>query len=191
MLQIHIHIEAPAELTVTANLNSSGDYKMKSKSSDDFLYSFKVQHLPPIVLTCLLPKSYPSHLPPYFTISVHWLDPIRISNLCPMLDSIWMEQPGQEVIYHWIEWLRNPCLSFLGVDKEIMLGPYDKKRTGDRRAVSGSVSPDIDVPSLRSYNDEQCHESFCKNLHECCICYDEYPGNFQSLLKETLLCFYC
>lgn len=144
---------------------------------DDFSYSFKVQYLPPIVLTCLLPRSYPSHLPPYFTISVQWLHSARISDLCSQLDSIWKEQEGQEVIYQWAEWLQNFSLSYLGFDKEIMLGPYGIGNTGERRAVSGSVSPDVDVPFIRSYNEEKFHENFLKTLHECLICFSEYAGN--------------
>jgi len=185
--QIHIHIEVPAEFTVTAKLYSLGDCNGKSGSSDEFSYSFEVQYLPPIVLTCLLPKSYPSHLPPYFTISVQWLDSTSISHLCSMLDSIWTEQPGLEVIYQWADWLQNYSLSFLGIDKDIILGPCVTKHKKDRRAISGSVSLEVDVPSLRSYNAEQCHENFCKNLHECCICCDEYAGNFQSFPKFTLI----
>ncbi|KAJ6946776.1 E3 ubiquitin-protein ligase RNF14 isoform X1 [Populus alba x Populus x berolinensis] len=190
--QIHIHIEVPAEFTVTAKLYSLGDCNGKSDSSDEFSYSFEVQYLPPIVLTCLLPKSYPSHLPPYFTISVQWLDSTSISHLCSMLDSIWTEQPGLEVIYQWADWLQNHSLSFLGIDKDIIVGPCVTKHKKDRRAISGSVSLEVDVPSLRSYNAEQCHENFCKNLHECCICCDEYAGSdFIRLPCQHFFCSKC
>nr|XP_034901777.1 E3 ubiquitin-protein ligase RNF14 isoform X1 [Populus alba] len=190
--QIHIHIEVPAEFTVTAKLYSLGDCNGKSDSSDEFSYSFEVQYLPPIVLTCLLPKSYPSHLPPYFTISVQWLDSTSISHLCSMLDSIWTEQPGLEVIYQWADWLQNYSLSFLGIDKDIIVGPCVTKHKEDRRAISGSVSLEVDVPSLRSYNAEQCHENFCKNLHECCICCEEYAGSdFIRLPCQHFFCSKC
>ena len=178
-LQVHVHIEAPNGITVTTKLNSSGDLKTTDNNMDDFSYSFQVQYLPPIVLTCLLPKSYPSHLPPYFTITVQWLDSAKIANLCSMLDSIWNEQPGQEVLYQWVEWLNSSSLFSLGFEKEITLGPYGKKLAMDRRAVSGSVSPDIDVPFIRSYNAERLHENFQQNIHECCICFSEYAGKFQ------------
>ncbi|KAK9275243.1 hypothetical protein L1049_022505 [Liquidambar formosana] len=190
--QIHIHCEAPSELTISAKLNLSGDLRAKSGGRDEFSYSFKIQHLPPIVLTCLLPKSYPSHLPPYFTIYVPWLDSVRISNLCSMLDSKWMEQPGQEVIYHWVEWLQNSSLSHLGLDEEIILGPYGTRHTGDRRAVSGSVSPDVDIPSMKNYNDEKFHENFLQNFHECCICFSEYAGSeFIRLPCQHFFCCIC
>ncbi|CAI0470998.1 unnamed protein product, partial [Linum tenue] len=58
----------------------------------------------------------------------------------------------------------------------IILGPYGIKPTGDRRAVSESISPDSDIPLLMRYNDEQVRESFLNNLHECCICFSEHPG---------------
>ncbi|KAF3449386.1 hypothetical protein FNV43_RR10114 [Rhamnella rubrinervis] len=190
--QIHIHIELPNEITVTAKLNSSGDLKPKSESSDSFSYSFKVQYLSPIVLTCLLPKSYPSHQPPHFTLSVPWLDSLRISNLCSIMDSIWMEEQGQEVIYQWIEWLHSSSLSHLGFDTEITLGPYGVRNTEDRRAVSECVSPDVDIPYIRSYNDERLHENFQKNFHECGICFSEYAGNeFVRLPCLHFFCFKC
>ncbi|KAL5794540.1 hypothetical protein ACOSP7_003134 [Xanthoceras sorbifolium] len=190
--QIHIDIEAPDELSVTAKLNSSGDLKTRSEDSDEFVYSFKVQYVPPIVLTCLLPKSYPSHLPPRFTICVRWLDSAKVSKLCSMLDSIWVNQPGQEVIYQWVEGLHNSSFEYLGFDKEIMLGPYNITQTGDRRAISGSVSPDVDISALRHYNDERCHENFLKNLHQCCICFSEYAGtDFVRLPCQHFFCWKC
>ncbi|ONI05957.1 hypothetical protein PRUPE_5G031400 [Prunus persica] len=190
--QIHIHIEAPGEIAVTTKLNSSSDLKTRSDGSDEFSYSFKAQHLPPIMLTCLLPKSYPSHLPPYFTISVQWVHSSKISHLCSELDSIWREQPGQEVIYQWVEWLQNSSLSHLGFDKEIILGPYGVRDAGDRRAVTGSVSPDVDIPFIRSYNDDRLHENFHKNLHECCICFSEFAGTeFVRLPCQHFFCWKC
>lgn len=174
-LQIHIHIEVPNELTVSVNLKTSA-LETQNDDSPEFLYSFKVEHLPPIILTCLLPKSYPSHLPPQFTISVQWLKSAKISHLCHMLDSIWNEQSGQEVIYQWVDWLQSSSLSHLQFDQEIKLSPYNERDIGDRRAISGSVSPDIDISSLKRYNDEQRHENFRKNIHECCICAGEFPG---------------
>ncbi|PON39659.1 E3 ubiquitin ligase RBR family [Trema orientale] len=61
-----------------------------------------------------------------------------------------------------------------------------------RRAVSGSVSPHIDVPSIRSYNDERLHENFQQNNHECCICFSEYAGTeFISLPCQHFFCQIC
>lgn len=174
------------EIAITAKLNSTKEHKTKNSNSNDFLYSFKVQYLPPIILTCLLPKSYPSHQPPLFIISVKWLDSIRISSLCSKLDSIWTEQQGQEVIYQWVEWLHGSSLSHLGVDREITLGPYGMKHVGDERAVSGAVSLDFDIPSLRSYNNERNHENFLKELHECCICFSVYAGKILFLLDRII-----
>lgn len=188
-MQIHIHIEAPGEIAVSTKLNSSIDLKTARSSSDDFSYSFTVQHLPPIMLTCLLPKSYPSHRQPYFTISVQWLDSIKISNLCSMLDSLWMDQQGHEVIYQWVEWLQSSSLSHLGFDKEITLGPYGVRDAGDRRALTGSVSPDADIPFLRSYNNDRLHEHFRNSLHECCICFSEYAGKSQNFLDPVSIEF--
>lgn len=93
-----------------------------------------------------------------------------------MLDSIWNEQSGQEVIYQWAEWLQSSSLSHLQFDQEIKLSAFDERHTVDRRAISGSVSPDVDIPLLKSYDDEQRHENFRKNIHECCICAGEFPG---------------
>jgi E3 ubiquitin-protein ligase RNF14 len=170
------------EIGITAKVNSVNEVETISGNSDDFLYSFKVQYLPPIVLTCLLPKSYPSHQPPIFTISVKWLESAKILSLCSMLDSIWTEQQGQEVIYQWVEWLHSSSLSHLGFDEEIRLGPYGTNRVADARVVSGIGCIDADIPFLQSYNNERRHQNFLKELHECCICYSEYPGNFQFML---------
>ncbi|OIW10678.1 hypothetical protein TanjilG_16050 [Lupinus angustifolius] len=190
--QIHINIEVLGEIAITAKMNSSNELETVSKNLDDFLYSFKVKYLPPIVLTCLLPKSYPSHQPPIFTISVQWLESSKISSLCSTLDSIWEEQEGQEVIYQWVEWLHNSSLSHLGFDKEIKLGPYGVNHVRDDRVVSGTSSPDFDIPLLQNYNNQKHHESFLKELHQCQICFSEYAGTeFRQLPCKHFFCLKC
>ncbi|WZY94392.1 hypothetical protein YC2023_066721 [Brassica napus] len=183
------YFQATSEHTISAKLCLQAD---SSKESDDFLYTFQAQHLPPIVLTCLLPNAYPSHLPPYYLISVQWMNPDKISSLCSILDSIWTEQPGQEVLYQWTDWLQNSSVSHLGFDNEIVLGPYGVTSSRDKRAVSGSRSPDVDIPYIRSYDDEKRRESFLESLHECCICFSESAGfDFVKLPCEHFFCVKC
>lgn len=190
--QIHIHIELPSEFTVSTKLKTSNHSNSKADGPDDLLYTFKIQYLSPIILTCLLPKSYPSHCPPPFTISVQWLHESKISKLCSMLDSLWNEQRGQEVLFQWVEWLHSSSLPFLGFDEELLLGPYDVKNNSDRRAISGSVSPDVDIPSMKSYNEERQHENFLNGFHECCICFSEYAGTeFVRLPCHHFFCMKC
>lgn len=190
--QINIHIEVPSAIMITTNLKPHDTHERQDGDSSEFSYSFEVEHLQPILLTCLLPKSYPSHRAPYFTISVQWLDSKKISDLCFKLESIWKEQPEQEVIYQWVEWLHSSTLSYLGLDHEIVLGPYGVRHTEDRRAISGSISPDVDIPSMKSYNDEQHNENFFRNIHECCICFSEFHGSeFSRLPCQHFFCNIC
>lgn len=200
LFQVIIHVQTPDDFAVSTVLhpfseNVKDEGKSTSRIADhlnEFCYTFKVHHLSPIVLTCLLPKSYPSHQPPYFTISVQWLDSFRISSLCAMLDLFWSSQPGQEVIYQWVEWLQSSSLSYLEIAKELTLGPYKMSDTGDRRALSESVSPEIDIPSMMNYNDDKCHEVFRESLHECGICLSEHAGtDFIRLPCKHFFCSTC
>jgi len=95
-----------------------------------------------------------------------------------MLDSIWAQQPGQEILYEWVQWLQSYALSHVGfVDgivirqPDMMIGPVDD------RAVGEIVSVESAVQCLISYNEERCHESFLNGLHDCMICFSEHPGN--------------
>jgi E3 ubiquitin-protein ligase RNF14 len=101
---------------------------------DDFSYSCSFEHLPPLILTCLLPQSYPSKEPPYFTVTAKWMDGPNVSQICEMLDTIWAELPGEEVVYRWVEWINTSSLPHLGFDNKITLGPDIPKHKGDSRA---------------------------------------------------------
>jgi len=97
-----------------------------------------------------------------------------------MLDEIWAEQPGQEVLYRWVEWLHSSSLSYLGFDGGVGLGVNDVLGNRDARAISGGVSLEVDIPLLIGYNEERCHEAFLNGLHQCVICYIEHAGAFLS-----------
>ncbi|KAI3855058.1 hypothetical protein MKX03_018452 [Papaver bracteatum] len=181
--QINIHIEVPDKLVMSTKIGSlCGEAEFAGVGSEamapiaynpnGFFYSFKVQYLPPIVLTCILPKAYPSHSAPFFTISVLWMD---------------------EIVYPWVDWLHNSSLSYLDFDNIIPLDSFEKAdNAGDRRAISESVSPDVDIPSILNYNDDKCNEKFCQNLHQCCICLSEYAGTkFVRLPCKHFFCRNC
>ncbi|KAK9716184.1 hypothetical protein RND81_06G216500 [Saponaria officinalis] len=190
--QFHIDVELSSDYVVSTKLKTAADTNAIFDASNEFSYTFNVQYLPPIVLTCILPRSYPSHSPPLFTISAQWLHESRISKLCSMLDSLWNDQPGQEILYHWVEWLHSSTLSYLGFDGELVLGPYVSESGSDRRAISGRVSTDVDIPSLKSYNEQRQHENFINGFHECCICFSEYPGtDFLRLPCHHFFCIKC
>lgn len=178
--QIHVHLEIPDDFTVSVELPSSTQDLEPEKGDevDEFSYTFKVQYLPPIILTCLLPPSYPSHHPPHFTVYVQWLHSVKISSLCRMLDEIWAEQPGEEVLYRWVEWLHGSSLSYLGFNNGLRLDQCNLLGNEDTRAISGSISLEVDIPTMVRYNDERCHETFLKDVHQCVICYSEYAGAF-------------
>ncbi|KAM0919477.1 hypothetical protein ACQ4PT_008188 [Festuca glaucescens] len=119
---------------------------------DDFSYSCNFEHLPPLILTCLLPQSYPSKEPPYFTVTAKWMDGPNVSQLCEMLDTIWAELPGEEVVYRWVEWIHTSSLPHLGFDNKITLGPDIPTHKGDNRAISRSLSLESVIPSMLSYS---------------------------------------
>jgi E3 ubiquitin-protein ligase RNF14 len=175
-----VHCEIPDGISVCAEPSQGVDDDDDPNSK--FLGNFSVEHLAPLSLTCLMPPSYPSHHPPYFTLGVQWLDNVKVSALCQMLDSIWAQQLGQEVVYEWVQWLQTSTLSHLGFDDRIVIRQLDDSMVGhvDVRVIEEILSVEDIVQHLISYNEEQCHESFLRGLHACMICFSEYTGNSNS-----------
>jgi E3 ubiquitin-protein ligase RNF14 len=170
-----VHCEIPDGISVSAELLQGVD----DYPNNRFFHTFSVEHLAPISLTCLMPPSYPSHHSPYFTLGVQWLDSVKISSLCHMLDSIWAQQPGQEVVFEWVQWLQSSTLSHLGFDDGIVIRQPDDSMTDpvDVGLDREILSVDNVVQRLINYNDEQCQEAFLNGLHVCMICFSEYKGN--------------
>ncbi|XBI58404.1 hypothetical protein VPH35_039638 [Triticum aestivum] len=166
---------------------------------DEFSYTCNFEYLPPLILTCLLPKSYPSKEPPYFTVTAKWMDGPDVSQLCEMLDTIWAEMPGQEVVYQWVEWIRYSSLANLWLDGKILLGPDIHRYNGDRRAISRSLSLESVIPSMLSYSSKKHYQAFLEDLHMCMICLNQWKdvslfptcSNFIKLPCQHLYCVKC
>lgn len=200
-LKMSIYVELPENIAITVRLPSTSSKcelsgNSSRSSSKDVLvgnvYTFNVQHLLPIALTCVLPKSYPCYMPPQFMILAYWLDSDSISKLCNSLDNIWAGESGQVVLYKWAEWLHSSSLSHLGFQHEILLDPLNMQSKTDWRAISGFSSLDVDIPRLMQYNDEKKNQLFCSTLHVCPICFNEYPGaEFVKLRCQHIFCRTC
>ena len=154
---------------------------------DEFSYTSNFEYLPPLVLTCFLPKSYPSKDPPYFTLTAKWMDEHNVSQLCEMLDTIRAELKGQEVVYQWVEWTHNSSLSHLWFDGKIMLGQDIPTPKGDARAISRSVSLESVIPSMLSYCSKKHYQAFLEDLHMCMICLNQSKGKFVSFILSLHL----
>ncbi|KAL6652119.1 hypothetical protein ACP70R_011044 [Stipagrostis hirtigluma subsp. patula] len=160
--------------------------------ADEFSYTCNFEYLPPLILTCLLPRSYPSRDPPCFAITAKWMDGPQVSQLCEMLDTIWAELPRQEVIYQWVEWLRNSSRSYIWFDGRMTLGPDTVTHNGDNRAISRTNSLESIIPLMLSYSTKKRYQAFLEDLHMCMICLNQSKGsNFTRLPCQHLFCVKC
>uniref|UniRef100_A0A0A9D4H6 RWD domain-containing protein n=1 Tax=Arundo donax TaxID=35708 RepID=A0A0A9D4H6_ARUDO len=145
---------------VCANEEGCSDGTGHGDGPDEFSYTCNFEYLPPMVLTCLLPRSYPGKDPQCFVVTAKWMDGPYVSQFCEMLDSIWAELPGQEVVYRWVEWLRNLSSSYLWFDGNMTLGPDIVTHSGDNRAISRTNSLESIIPLMVSYSSKKHHQAF-------------------------------
>ena len=124
----------------TNETTETGDEGDDEDADDGLLYACSLRHLPPITLTCLLPLSYPStRAPPYFAVAAKWLDEPEVSRFCSVLDEIWAELPGQEVVFRWADWLSGSSWSCIASDDQMVLGPDASSAGEDERAIGRSL----------------------------------------------------
>ena len=163
-------------LSLCPNRTTIGTDNEGSQDVGELFYACSLKHLPPVVLTCLLPRSYPSTCAPYFTISAKWLDEPKVSYLCAMLDEIWTELQGQEVVYRWVDWLNSSSWSCISLNDSIILVPGATSDVVDERAIARKVLVGSTIPLMQDYDENRSHEIFLKSLRECGICLSENTG---------------
>uniref|UniRef100_A0A0D9YWS5 RBR-type E3 ubiquitin transferase n=2 Tax=Oryza glumipatula TaxID=40148 RepID=A0A0D9YWS5_9ORYZ len=195
-IQIFVHYTLPDSIRVFLNLRRSGAMvgtdDSENHNGGELYHACRLQHLPPVVLTCLLPRSYPSICAPYFTISAKWLDEPKVSYLCAALDEVWTELPGQEVIYRWVDWLNSSSWSSIALNDEIVLDPDKTSKIGDERAIARRILVESTIPLMQSYSEKRSHKIFLESLLVCGICLSEDVGkNFIKLPCHHSFCLKC
>ncbi|KAF7011538.1 hypothetical protein CFC21_025831 [Triticum aestivum] len=196
--QIYIHYDLHHGAQVCAKFSSADGECPHDGTEDDgdepeeYSCTCNLDYLPPLVLTCLLPQSYPRKDPPYFTVTAKWMDGSQVCQICEMLDDIWAQLPGQEVVYQWVEWTRSSSLSHLWIDGKIILGPGSPAHKSDNRAISRGLPLNYVIPSMLSYSSKKRRKAFLDDLHMCLICLTESNGsNFIQLPCQHLFCATC
>ena len=157
LLQISLHYQLQGEIQVYMNVGTNettetGDEGDDEDADDGLLYACSLRHLPPITLTCLLPRSYPSTRAPYFVVAAKWLDEPEVSRFCSVLDEIWAALPGQEVVFRWADWLCGSSWSCIASDNQMVLGPDASSAGEDERAIGRSFILDSPIPLMSQYN---------------------------------------
>ncbi|PAN07705.1 hypothetical protein PAHAL_1G356400 [Panicum hallii] len=174
-------------LSLRPNRTMVGTNNDGSQDVGELFYTCSLKHLPPVVLTCLLPWSYLSTCAPYFTISAKWLDEPKFSYLCAMFDEIWTELLGQEVVYRWVDWLNSSSWSCISLNNSIILVPDATSDVVDERAIAREVLVGSTIPLMQDYDEKRSQEIFLKSLHECGICLSENTA-VEGSIKQWILC---
>nr|CAB3447581.1 unnamed protein product [Digitaria exilis] len=199
-IQVYINVDVGTNETTETGDDETDD---SEDANDGLLYACSLQHLPPITLTCLLPRSYPSTRAPHFVIVAKWLDEPEVSRFCSVLDEIWAElPPGQEVVYRWADWLSGSSWSCIASDGQMVLGPdaSSAPARADERAIGRSLILDSTIPLMQRYSEERSQETFDQSVHECGVCFSENTGadllsslSFSNLAIGDRLCMeaYC
>ncbi|CAK9212687.1 unnamed protein product [Sphagnum troendelagicum] len=205
---INVHVDIPLNFRIVAEVPDSSGLQQEESSgtsasgrtqSSNHQHSFTIHHLPSISLLCMLPVTYPSQSPPFFTLSCLWLNSMKLSSLCHGLDKLWNEHSSGVVLHLWAEWLRQ-ALSHVSATEKLELGPYNNgKQNGegcnqecDARAISASTSLDADILELLQYNKEMQNKEFCESFHLCYICFSKQLGrDFIILPCQHMFCWTC
>ncbi|XP_012285150.1 E3 ubiquitin-protein ligase RNF14 [Orussus abietinus] len=149
---------------------------------------FQVKYLPPIKLFVELPAMYPSQKPPRFQLSITWLPPWETSLVCLRLDELWQENEGNEILFLWLEFLKNDSLKYLNIhdclDVSFLFSaykePYDIAMLtildmSDSRAVNFAIFLNP-REYLTEYSKKQYKDEFNNNIFVCGICFDDESG---------------
>uniref|UniRef100_A0ABM0MDS1 RBR-type E3 ubiquitin transferase n=1 Tax=Saccoglossus kowalevskii TaxID=10224 RepID=A0ABM0MDS1_SACKO len=186
------HIEIEAWMPIETDMSSTQALSSKSESgrpnicrSDSgkrWHSTFSVAQLTPLQINVTFPLSYPSDDPPFFTLCSEWLDGGQLSALCRHLDAMWGEMSQLPIVYSWVDWLKNESLSFLGLEKTVVLSPYqntDDDIVGpvDPRALPTCVDLQKSIIQILRHNITCEMEKFQREDHQCGICFDTRTGS--------------
>ncbi|KAK3767142.1 hypothetical protein RRG08_018013 [Elysia crispata] len=150
----------------------------RSISGQHWQGTYEVKFLLPFNLIVTFPPTYPSSCPPNFHLSCAWLTPTQQMSVESMLHTLWTEADSMPIVYTWVDWLENNCLTHLAIRDQLMLYsvlPIDEMQE-QTNVTSQEEELGVTIAAMIRYNQEKMDEEFCQTIHLCEICYDEFPG---------------
>ncbi|XP_075224500.1 uncharacterized protein LOC142326155 [Lycorma delicatula] len=113
--------------------SSHSDADCWADSKHNFI---SVEHLPPVEMLAVLPYDYPSKSAPQFHLSCSWLSGDMLAKLCNKLDEIWKEKTSPEILYIWIEFLKEETLNFLKIKNKLRINICNLKSDNSKQSQS-------------------------------------------------------
>ncbi|XP_058791987.1 E3 ubiquitin-protein ligase RNF14-like [Phymastichus coffea] len=198
-------VNIECEFAINCKLVKEYLYIKCGKEFSDIQDNQCIKHLPPLQLYVQLPYNYPSTSAPQYHLFVNWLSPWQASLVCQKLDQLWDENKQNEILFIWLEFLKNELLFYLQIKDildvsylmNIFLNPTDEFQLEvlqwtDQRVINGGLYLNP-LDKLIHYNDIQGLIDFEINLHECGICFEKYFGKTCEKITPCghIFCKYC
>lgn len=180
-----LKLEIPIEFDVPRKVCLVQDGTLATSSTsdaDDQLILF-LSSLPPLMISMILPPSYPLNSPPCLVSvrAIHLWMPY-INRLKDLLTNMW--QPGEGVLYNWIEFIRN------GEFLSALLPPFHPEESEFRYVCQVNntcavlilrriphPSPRILATILKDSEAALKSIQFTQNSYPCSICLSSLKGS--------------
>ncbi|KAF9456145.1 hypothetical protein BDZ94DRAFT_1178351 [Collybia nuda] len=169
VLKLEIPVDFPDAKTVTIVQDETLGLTSTSVNTDMHAQQIiSVSSLPPLVISLTLPPSYPLYSPPHIA-SIHanhaWLP-----HQCPPLRAILMKmwQPGEGVLYNWIEFIRTG---------EFLYELSFMSATDGHTIQITHPSPQVLAPLLKAFDVSAKSIQFSQNSYPCPICLISVKGS--------------
>eukprot|EP00210_Caulerpa_lentillifera_P000153 g148.t1 len=182
--QAVVYVEIPPEGIELTFIASSSSSSSSSQSSNSVL----IHHLPALRLDLELSPEYPEEQEAKFHLSCCWLSQKQLNWIEDELNRIWMEQPGTQICFSWIDWLHTELLDGLGMTNpgaKMVLDPSRSLHVDSRSQPGTEMTPVRQIfTNLVEYNNIQTRLCFENESWVCPVCMNEDLGSKFVLFQE-------
>eukprot|EP00301_Raphidiophrys_heterophryoidea_P004560 c11976_g1_i2.p1 GENE.c11976_g1_i2~~c11976_g1_i2.p1 ORF type:complete len:751 (-),score=151.90 c11976_g1_i2:251-2503(-) len=148
----------------------------------------QLQYLPAIRLTATLPLSYPSTLPPVFTLTCDWLSANQITGISKQLHQVWASQVGSPVLFAWMDAISSYITSNILTSSPstvLSLPPFTTTTSSSSSSSSSmpQATPSSELATheplllyLIRYNRLRQREQYNMQIVQCPVCLCDNNG---------------
>lgn len=176
----------------TKELQASYVYENRKNSMTPIDFgSIFLEYLPAIKFYLKFPSTYPMTNPPEFTIDIYWLTPWELSRISSKLDQLWEKNFSTEILFVWIDFLKNHLFNYLGIydkiDITFQFAYYRDNNDDDAEQLNEMIKNLRDsrvvkpvkrnpLDYFQRENQVKCRKQFTRVMHFCEICLEQNNG---------------